>query len=99
MAAAPSTTDHNVQRLLESIAEITEWLKLAKMDQFVYLLVDNGYDDLDAISQCNDLELSGVCVCVCDVCVCVMCVCVWCMCVWWKKSVCVCVCVCVYVYE
>jgi len=45
------------KRYLKSIEEVTAWLTLAKMEEFVYLLVDNGYDDLDAISQCNDTEL------------------------------------------
>jgi len=53
---------------LESIEEVRKWLQKATppVDQFIYLLLDNGYDDLDAISRATDgtvvlLQLTFLC--------------------------------------
>jgi len=44
-------------RYLESIQEVTQWLGHKSLDEFIYLLLDNGYDDLDAISRATDAEI------------------------------------------
>lgn len=43
---------------LQAIQEVKIWLVYKKMEEFVYLLVDNGYDDLSAIAECTDEELN-----------------------------------------
>lgn len=46
-------------------SEIYQWLQLAGADQLMNRFIDNGYDDLEAISLCTDLEMEELI----DVCV------------------------------
>lgn len=42
---------------MASVQEVKNWLKHAKLDDQWGMLAANGYDDLDAISQCTPAEL------------------------------------------
>ena len=45
---------------LAAIEEVRQWLCHTKLDEFIYTLLDHGYDDLDAISRANDHEIAEV---------------------------------------
>ena len=34
-----------------SIEEVRKWLAVGHLDEYIYLLLDHGFDDLDAISK------------------------------------------------
>lgn len=44
-------------KYLQSIQEVRQWLSYKRLDEFIYILLDNGYDDLDSISQCSRNEM------------------------------------------
>jgi len=40
-----------------SIEEVRSWLRHLDLDRFIYLLIDNGYDDLEALSHATPAEI------------------------------------------
>jgi hypothetical protein len=45
-------------KYLQSVNEIRQWLSYKKLDEFIYILVDNGYDDLDSMSRMYPQEIN-----------------------------------------
>ena len=45
-------------RYLQSIQEVRQFLSYKRLDEFIYILLDNGYDDLDSIAQCSSEEMN-----------------------------------------
>lgn len=41
---------------LQSVDEMRDWLNACGHKSKIFLLVQNGYDDLDSLSKCNDHE-------------------------------------------
>lgn len=39
---------------VSSIEEVRRWLSSTNLEEFIYILLDNGYDDLDALSHASD---------------------------------------------
>lgn len=44
-------------KFFTAVQEVRSWLSHKSLSEFLSLLVDNGYDDLDAIAQCTAAEL------------------------------------------